>query len=244
MLLCDRVAIVTGGTQGIGRRIAERFLAHGARVMIAARVVEGMELPSAARGAVAAHHVDVRDPGSVTELIDATRDRFGGLDIMVANAGVSRPGPLATLALEDWRDVLDTNVTGVLHCIQAAVPLLEKSPAGRVITLSSVLATRPVARGGSYCVSKAAVESLTRVCALELADRAITVNCLAPGFIAEGMGARLAQNEAVWATVRSKLASGRMGTGSEVADAAVFLAGDASSYISGHVLEVNGGMRY
>jgi 3-oxoacyl-[acyl-carrier protein] reductase len=244
MQLRDRIAIVTGGTQGIGRRIAEGLLAEGARVLVAARTVDGITLPEAPHGAVAARRVDVRDPDSVAAMVDTAHDRFGGLDILVANAGISRPGPLALQPVEVWRDVIDTNVTGVLQCVQAAVPLLEKSPAGRVITLSSVLAGRPTANAGSYCASKAAVEALTRVYALELADRGITVNCLSPGYIAEGMGERLTENTAIWSVVEPKLASGRLGTGAEVAGAAVFLAGASSSYISGHVLEVNGGLRH
>jgi len=245
MKLKGKSAVVTGGTRGLGRAIAEEFLAEGARVVVASRQ-EGAAWELAARwgDAVGFREVDVRDPGSVASLMGAAAEQLDGLDIVVANAGVSRPGPVAALAAENWTQVLATNVTGVFHCVQAAVPHLAASGAGRLITLSSALAVRPTPGAVSYCASKAAVEALTRVAALELAARGITANCLSPGFIDEGMGRELAQNETVWPLFRDKLAMGRLGYADEVARAAVFLAGDDSSYVNGHVLEVSGGLTW
>ncbi len=245
MRLKGRTAVVTGGTSGLGRCIARAFVAEGATVVCAARRVPPAREADRFDGypdRVAFHQVDVRDPEAVEDLMRAAADRFGLLDVVVAGAGVSRPGPAATLSTEGWHEVIDTNLTGVFHCVRAAVPHLERSGGGRIITVSSALAVRVAPGASAYCASKAAVEMFTKVCAIELAPKGITVNCLSPGFLDEGIGKALAGNATVWARYRPKLAMGRLGTGDEAASAAVFLAGDDSSYVNGHVLEVNGGL--
>ncbi|MEU3524159.1 SDR family NAD(P)-dependent oxidoreductase [Streptomyces sp. NPDC038707] len=244
MRLRDKVAVVTGGTKGLGLKIAEAFVAEGAQVVAAARGDEGAERIGRLGDRAAFVRADVRDAESVRALLEAAADRFGGVDVVVANAGVSRPGPLTGLSFEDWSEVLDTNLNGLFHCVRAAVPYLEKSEAGRIITLSSALGSRPTRGAASYCSTKAAVEMFTRVAALELAPRGITVNCLSPGFIDEGMGKLLKANEAVWSQYGPKIALGRMGLGEEVAEAAVYLAAGSGSYVNGHVLEINGGLSW
>lgn len=245
MRLRDKVAVVTGGTKGLGLKITEGFVAEGARVVVAARGEEGAARALEHLGDRAAFvRADVRDAESVRSLLGAAADRFGGVDVVVANAGMSRPGPLTGLSFEHWSEVLDTNLNGLFHCVKEAVPYLEKSGAGRIITLSSALGSRPTRGAASYCSTKAAVEMFTRVAALELAPLGITVNCLSPGFVDEGMGRLLKANEAVWAQYGPKIALGRMGLGEEVADAAVYLAADSGSYVNGHVLEVNGGLSW
>lgn len=241
--LKGRVAVVTGGTRGLGLRITEGFVAEGAYVVAAARGEAGAREALEPFGDRAVfQQADVRDPESVRALMDAAAERFGGVDILVANAGLSRSGPVAGLSGTDWADVVDTNVNGLFHCVQAAVPYLERSEAGRIITMSSALGSRPTPGASSYCATKAAVEMFSKVIALELAPKGITVNCLSPGFIDEGMGKLLKQNEAVWSKYAPKVSLGRMGSGEEVADAAVYLAADSGSYVNGHVLEVNGGL--
>ncbi|WP_171168710.1 SDR family NAD(P)-dependent oxidoreductase [Streptomyces sp. I05A-00742] len=245
MKLQGKTAVVTGGSRGLGRRIAEAFLAQGARVVLAARSAEpAKDLLEAAGDRAVFQAVDVRDAASAEELMATAARHFGGLDIVVANAGVSRPGPVAGLSPEDWRETVSTNLDGTFHCVRAAVPYLERSRAGRLITLSSALATRVTPGASAYCATKAAVETFTRVSAVELAPRGITVNCLCPGFIDEGMGKELAANEVVWGKYAPKVSLGRMGRPEEVAEAAVFLAGEDSGYINGHVLEVNGGLSW
>jgi 3-oxoacyl-[acyl-carrier protein] reductase len=240
MSLKEKVAVVTGGTKGLGRHITEAFLREGCRVVCASRTAT--REPGLTGDDVLCLQADVRDARSVDELMSVSAKHFGRLDILVANAGVSHPGPVATIPAEKWAEVLDTNLTGTLHCVQAIVPYLERG--GRVITMSSALASRIAPGAGAYSASKAAIEMFTRVAAIELAAKGITVNCLSPGFVDTGMGARLAANAHVWPHFESRLALGRLGRADEIAGAAVFLAGDDSSYVNGHVLEVNGGLNW
>ncbi|GAA0573278.1 3-oxoacyl-ACP reductase FabG [Paractinoplanes ferrugineus] len=243
MRLSGKTAVITGGTRGLGRAIAERYLREGARVVCAARnpydIKEVIDLDP---DRCAYLPVDVTSDQSVDALMAETVDTFGGVDILVANAGVSRDGRVDRLALDDWRDMVSTNLTGVFLCTRAAVPYLERSDAGRIVTVSSSMATRVAVGAAGYCATKAAVEMFTRVSAIELAPRGILVNALAPGILDEGMGQQVTANDRIWSKYRTRLSLGRPGTGEEAADAAVFLAGPEASYVNGHVLEVNGGL--
>lgn len=233
--LKGKAAVVIGCGTGLGRAIAEAYLCEGAHVMTSGRSDPGL-------ADTLFYRADVRDPDALAGMMAAGASEFGRLDVVVVNAGVSRPGRIAALPVGHWAETMETNVTGTFLAIQAAVPELERSGGGRIITMSSALATRPAPGASAYSASKAAIEALTRVAAVELGDRGITVNCLAPGFIDIGMGHALSQNAAVWPKYSSKLALGRLGQAAEVGAAAVFLASDESSYINGHVLEINGGL--
>ncbi len=237
-----KVAVVTGGTKGLGAALCEYFLAAGASVVAASRSAEKDEAWSAERSVVLP--VDVTEPASVARLLDETTERFGGIDILVANAGVSWNGRLKQLELARWKNMVDINLNGLFICTQTVVPHLERRGGGSILTVSSCMASRPAVGVSGYVASKAGVEAFTRAAALELAGMGIRVNCLAPGFLEIGMGEKLRRNERAWAAYEPSLLAGRMGSGTDAAAAAAFLCSDAAAYVNGHVLEVNGGLRW
>ncbi|MEU3602613.1 SDR family NAD(P)-dependent oxidoreductase [Streptomyces sp. NPDC006798] len=242
MLLQGRTAVVTGGTRGLGRAVALAMADAGAVVVAAARDVPEEAEDGDSR--IVAAEADVTVPASVEALMKTVGARYGGPHIVVANAGISRPGPVAGLSYEHWDAVVGTNLTGVFHTVRAAVPYLRDVADGRIITVSSILGRRAVPGAAAYCASKAAVERFTEVCALELAADGITANCLAPGFIDEGQGRALMADERLWPRLAAGLATGRPGTGAEVGAAAVFLASARSGYVNGAVLPVDGAVRW
>jgi 3-oxoacyl-[acyl-carrier protein] reductase len=240
--LDGKVAVVTGGTKGLGAAIRDFYLAAGASVVAASRSAKEDTATSSERSVVLP--VDVTDPASVARLLDETAERFGGIDILVANAGVVWNGKLKRLGLSRWNDMVDTNLTGLFICTQSVVPHLERRGGGSILTMSSCLASRPAVGASGYVATKAAIEAFTAAAALELAGTGIRVNCLAPGFLDVGMGQVLRRNEQVWAAYEPSLIAGHMGSGADVAAAAAFLCSDAAAYVNGHVLEVNGGLRW
>ncbi|MGW2461407.1 SDR family NAD(P)-dependent oxidoreductase [Streptomyces sp. NPDC001761] len=248
MRLEGRTAVITGGTRGLGRAIAEAFLAEGASVVAAARnPYDIKELADDHEGRLLYQYTNVTDERSVEELMTAACEAYGGVDILVNNAGVSRDGKIARLSVADWNTTLATNLTGVFLCTRAVIgpmttPGKPAGPGGRIINVSSCVAGRAAVGAGAYSASKAAVEMFTRTSAVELAPKNIRVNCLSPGYIDEGMGKELAANERAWESYRGRLLSDRLGRPEEVGAAAVFLAGGESSYVNGTVVEVNGGL--
>jgi 3-oxoacyl-[acyl-carrier protein] reductase len=240
--LDGKVAVVTGGTKGLGASICEYFLEAGATVVAASRSARA-EPPVGGERSIALP-VDVTEPASVARLLDETADRFGGIDILVSNAGVSWNGRLGRLDLAQWKDMVDVNLNGLFICTQSVVPHLERRGGGAILTVSSCMASRPAVGASGYVASKAAVEAFTRAAALELAGTGIRVNCLAPGFLDVGMGESLRQNERAWSRYAPSLMAGRMGSGADAAAAAAFLCSEAATYVNGTVLEVNGGLRW
>lgn len=239
-----RVAVVTGGTRGLGFAIAREFLDEGMSVVCASRTPGDFKIlqedyPDRARY----WQTDVSSPESVAELMSSTADLCGGLDVVVANAGVNRDGKVERLAPADWDTMVGTNLTGVYLCTHAAVPYL-RDRGGSIINVSSSMATRVTVGAAGYCATKAAVEMFTRVTAIELGRYGIRVNALAPGILSEGMGKELTRNDRLWETYRKRFALGRVGDVAEAARAAVFLASDDASYVNGGVLEVNGGLQW
>lgn len=237
--LADRVALVTGGAAGIGRAIAERFTAEGARVVVLDN--DAAALPP---GGLAG---DVTDPAAVTAAVDETIDAQGGLDIVVNNAGVIGYTPFLDLALEEWDRVQKTNLTGTFLVSQAAARrMLELEPGPRsILNLASVEGRRVVARTGHpqvhYGSSKAAIEQFTRALAVELAPRSIRVNALCPGLIRTRFTDAALADPDTREWLLGHIPLGRPGEPADVAAAAAFLASDDASYITGTSLVVDGG---
>jgi len=243
--LKDRVALVTGASQGIGRAIALALSCAGARVIIAARNKEKLqslaEEIDAAKGTAFPVQIDVGDQQEVKAGFHQAFERFGRLDILVNNAAITRDGLAVRMKAEDWEAVLRTNLTGAHFCIQQALAVMLRQRSGRIINVTSVVAQSGNAGQANYIAAKAGLIGLTRAIATEVASRNITVNAVAPGFIVSPMTDPLPDK--VKQELIGRIPLGRMGQDAEVAAAVVFLASDEAGYITGHVLDVNGGMR-
>jgi 3-oxoacyl-[acyl-carrier protein] reductase len=241
--LKDRVALVTGASQGIGRSIALALSCAGARVVVAARNSEKLEKLAREIGGDGglAVQMDVGDAQQVKAGFRQAVERFGRLDILVNNAAITRDGLAVRMKMDDWEAVLRTNLTGAHLCIQQALGVMLRQRSGRIINVSSVVAQTGNAGQANYVAAKAGLIGLTRAIATEVASRNITVNAIAPGFMVSPMTDGLP--EKVKEELVARIPLGRMGQDADVAAAVVFLASDEAGYITGHVLDVNGGMR-
>jgi len=242
--LKDKVAVVTGASQGIGRETALALAQAGAKVVVAARNEEKLATLAgaiaAAGGEAFGLKMDVADAEQVKAGFKQVIEKFGRLDILVNNAAVTRDGLAMRMKKEDWEAVLQTNLTGAHLCIQQALPTMMKARAGRIINISSVVAQSGNAGQANYVAAKAGLIGLTKAIAIEIASRGITVNAVAPGFIETPMTDVLPDK--VKEELKVRIPLGRMGSARDVAAAIVFLASDEAGYITGHVLNVNGGM--
>ncbi|HWZ54390.1 MAG TPA: 3-oxoacyl-[acyl-carrier-protein] reductase [Candidatus Acidoferrales bacterium] len=242
--LQDKVALITGASQGIGRATAIELAEAGAKVAVAARNEEKLasvvaEIERDANEALAIP-MDVADAAQVKAGFQQVLAKFGRLDILVNNAAITRDTLALRMKLEDWDAVLRTNLTGAHLCIQQALGAMLKQRSGRIINLSSVVAQTGNAGQANYVASKAGLIGLTRAIAVEVASRNITVNAVAPGFITTPMTDVLSQE--IKDKMKSMIPLGRFGTDQDIAAAIVFLASDEASYITGQVLEINGGL--
>lgn len=242
--LKDKVAVVTGASQGIGRDTALALAEAGAKVAVATRNEEKLAALvndiAAAGGEAFAVKIDVADFEQVKAGFKQIVEKFGRLDILVNNAAVTRDGLAMRMKKDDWDAVLQTNLTGAHLCIQQVLPVMMKARAGRIINISSVVAQSGNAGQANYVAAKAGLIGLTKAIAIEIASRNITVNAVAPGFIETPMTDVLPDN--VKEVLKTRIPLGRMGSPRDVAAAIVFLASDEAGYITGHVLNVNGGM--
>ncbi|MBR0284620.1 MAG: 3-oxoacyl-[Selenomonadaceae bacterium] len=245
MLLDGKVALVTGASRGIGRAIAIRLAAEGAKVAINfAGNTEKAEAVKAeieaAGGEALLVQANVADAAAVEEMVAKVVEAFGGIDVLVNNAGITRDGLLVRMKDEDFDAVLDTNLKGVFYCTKAVSKLMMKKRSGRIVNMTSVVGVNGNAGQTNYAAAKAGVIGFSKSAAKEFASRGITVNMVAPGFIDTDMTSVLSDKakEAAMAGIPLQ----RMGTPENVADAVAFLVSDQAAYITGQVIHVDGGM--
>jgi 3-oxoacyl-[acyl-carrier protein] reductase len=243
--LKDRVAIVTGGAQGIGHAIVETLARRGASILIADVSIEKAEATAKEIAAktgrkILAKSVNVTESASVKKMVDSTVQEFGKVDILVNNAGITRDNLIMRMSEEDWDAVLSINLKGAFNCAQAVVRPMMKQRYGRIINISSVSGVVGQAGQANYSSSKAGLLGLTKALAKEVGSRNITVNAVAPGFIETRLTVNLPQEIREVSLKLTPL--GRFGTPEDIASAVAFLASDEASFITGATLQVDGGM--
>ncbi len=238
------VAIVTGASRGIGFAIAERLAKDGFDLAICGTRIETTQAAAdklKVHGVkVVARAVDVSDKDAVQLFVQETAKDFGRLDVLVNNAGITRDTLAMRMKAEDWQQVIDTNLSSVFYAAQAVLKPMMKAKGGRIINISSVVASMGNPGQLNYCASKGGIDALTRSLAREIGSRGITVNAVAPGFIATDMTAELGED--AHAALSDQIPLGRLGSPDDVAAAVAFLASDSAGYITGQVIRVNGGM--
>jgi 3-oxoacyl-[acyl-carrier protein] reductase len=239
-----RTAFVTGASRGIGKACAFALASAGARVVVAARTLDRCEEVAAeirAQGHEAmAVAIDLSSKESIVQAVGQAAKDFGPIHILVNNAGITKDGLALRMKTEDWTSVIDTNLSGSFYASQAVMQGMMKERWGRIINIASVVGQMGNAGQANYVAAKAGLIGLTKSLARELSSRNITVNAVAPGFISTDMTAVLSEEIKQKMLVNIPLA--RFGTSEDIAEAVKFLASDAAGYITGHVLDVNGGM--
>ncbi len=245
MNLSGKVALVTGGSRGIGRAIVEAVATAGAKAAFVYRssgeVAEQLVSELTGQGhEVAAFQADVSDTEAAAAVVDKVIEKWERLDILVNNAGIIKDGLLATMSADQWKDVINTNLNSVYNFCHAVTRPMMSARYGRIINMSSVAAHYSNPGQANYAASKGGVEGLTRCLATELARRGVTVNAVAPGFIETDMTEAVVN--AAGDMIKKKIPVRRLGKPEDIANAVLFLAGDESSYITGQVLTVDGGL--
>jgi len=239
-----KVALVTGSAQGIGRAIALNLAQGGARIVLTdmrePKLDEVVKEIEAQGGKAIRFVVDVTDREAVKKVVDQVLETWEKVDILVNNAGITRDSLVMRMKVEDWQAVLKTNLDGTFYCIQAVLPGMVRQRYGRIVSIASVVAQAGNVGQANYISSKAGIIGLTKGVAAEVARRNITVNAVAPGFIATPMTENLPPE------IKEKMLSiipiGRMGTDAEIATGVRFLVSEEARYITGHFLNINGGM--
>ncbi len=241
-----RVALVTGGNRGIGRSISEAFAEAGASVVLTSRDAgraeqAADEITSQTGARCLGLPLDVRNQASVADVIARTREGLGGIHILVNNAGINIRQDILEVSDENWEAVLDTNLAGAMRCARAVAPHLKEQRWGRIINIGSILSTVAIAARIAYAASKHGILGLTRVMALDLAPHNVTVNALCPGVFKTEINRPILRDPEYLKEFLKKIPLGRMGDTPELKGAALFLASEASSYVTGSALYVDGG---
>jgi 3-oxoacyl-[acyl-carrier protein] reductase len=236
-----KIVLVTGASRGIGRAIAELFVARGAKVIGTATSESGAEAISSYLGENGkGYMLNVVDAQSIDNVLTSIRTEFGEIDILVNNAGITRDNLLMRMKDEEWQDILDTNLTSVFRLSKAVMRAMMKKRFGRIISIGSVVGTMGNAGQANYAAAKAGLIGFSKSLAREIASRGITVNVVAPGFIETDMTRALTEDQR--AGILTQVPASRLGEAKEIASAVAFLASDEASYITGETLHVNGGM--
>jgi len=243
--LTGKTAIVTGASRGIGAAIARRFAEEGANIVVnysgsqdkAEAVVAEIEQ---AGGKAIAVKANVADADAVKAMADAAMKEFGSIDILINNAGITHDNLMMRMKEDEWDDVINTNLKGVFLCTKAVTRQMMKQRAGRIVNIASIVGVMGNAGQANYVAAKAGVIGLTKTTARELASRGITANAVAPGFITTDMTEKLGDD--VQSTMLAQIPLARFGAPEDVANAALFLASDEASYVTGQTLHLDGGM--
>ena len=238
--LTGKRALVTGASGGIGQEIARALVKAGARVGLSGTRVDKLEAVAAEIGGAAVLPCNLASIADVDKLIPAAEAALGGIDILVNNAGMTRDNLFMRMKDEEWDEVLAVNLTAAFHLTRNVLRGMMKQRFGRIINISSVVGVAGNPGQGNYAATKAGIIGMGKALAYEVASRNITVNAVAPGFIASAMTDEL--NDKQREAILQKVPAGRLGTAAEVAGCVVFLSSDAAAYITGHTLNVNGGM--
>ena len=241
-LLQGEIVLVTGASRGIGAAIADTLAALGATVIGTATSDAGAQAIGARLAAVGGHgrRLNVNEAGAIEALVDAVAGEFGNISILVNNAGITRDNLLMRMKDEDWQAILDTNLTSVYRASKAVLRGMMKARKGRIINIASVIGVTGNAGQANYAAAKAGIIAFSKSLAKEIGSRGITVNVVAPGFIATDMTADL--SDAAKDALLGQIALGRLGEPADIANAVAFLAGPSAAYITGETLHVNGGM--
>ena len=244
MILKDEVAFITGGAKGIGKAIALKFAEEGADIAICDMNAEALKLAQdevAAKGrAVLTGAADVTNFSDVESFVQKALDKFKKIDILVNNAGITRDALLVRMSESDWDAVLDVNLKGAFNCTKAISKIMMKQREGRIVNIASIIGIMGNAGQANYAASKGGLIAFTKSIAKELASRNVRANAIAPGFIQTDMTAKL--SDEVKSEMQKHIPLGGLGTAQDVANLALFLASDGAAYITGQVVQVDGGM--